>query len=148
VNLRGEVAVHEVRHEVEVDDLPHNDVADGSDERDQDAAGEGAAEGDLARERVVAVAADAEVDEQERRHHRGIAEYQAVAGADLVGDQKRAAHKHAEDDAGDETEDEDVALHDGAVKKYIFAPDSANPSRLYNNAPGKVPAQMQTAFQR
>ena len=32
VNLRGEVAVHEVGHEVEVEDLPHGDVADGSDE--------------------------------------------------------------------------------------------------------------------
>src|ERR1700736_1722930 len=60
VNLRGEVAVHEVGHEVE--DLPHGDVADGGDEGDQDAAGEGAAEGDLASEGVVAVAADAEVD--------------------------------------------------------------------------------------
>jgi hypothetical protein len=50
VNLRGEVAVHEVGHEVEVEDLPHGDVADGGDEGDQDAAGEGAAEGDLAGE--------------------------------------------------------------------------------------------------
>jgi hypothetical protein len=62
VNLRGEVAVHEVGHEVEVEDLPHGDVADGGDEGDQDAAGEGAAEGDLAGEGVVAVTADAEVD--------------------------------------------------------------------------------------
>jgi len=62
VNLRGEVAVHEVGHEVEVEDLPHGDVADGGDEGDQDAAREGAAEGDLAGEGVVAVAADAEVD--------------------------------------------------------------------------------------
>ena len=61
VNLRGEVAVHEVGHEVEVEDLPHGDVADGGDEGDQDAAGEGAAERDLAGEGVVAVAADAEV---------------------------------------------------------------------------------------
>ena len=50
VNLRGEVAVHEVGHEVEVEDLPRGDVADGCDEGDQDAAGEGAAEGDLAGE--------------------------------------------------------------------------------------------------
>ena len=33
VNLRGEIAVHEVRHEVEVKDLPCGDVADGGDER-------------------------------------------------------------------------------------------------------------------
>src|SRR6516162_6153392 len=32
VNLRGEVPIHEVGHEVEVEDLPHGDVADGSDE--------------------------------------------------------------------------------------------------------------------
>jgi hypothetical protein len=62
VNLRGEVAVHEVGHEVEVEDLPHGDIANGGDEGDQDAAGESAAEGDLAGEGVVAVAADAEVD--------------------------------------------------------------------------------------
>jgi len=87
VNLRGEVAVHEVGHEVEVEDLPGGDVADGGDEGDQDAAGEGAAEGDLAVQVVVAVAADAEVDEQERRHHDGVAEQHAVAGPDLVGEQ-------------------------------------------------------------
>ena len=62
VNLRGEIAVHEVRYEVEVEDLPRGDVADRGDEGDQDAAREGAAEGDLAGEGVVAVAADAEVD--------------------------------------------------------------------------------------
>src|SRR5436309_2581312 len=62
VNLRGEVAVHEVGHELEVEDLPHGDVADGGDEGDQHATGEGAAEGDLAGEGIVAVAADAEVD--------------------------------------------------------------------------------------
>ena len=38
VNLRGEVAVHEVRHEVEVEDLPCRNVANGSDEGDQNAA--------------------------------------------------------------------------------------------------------------
>ena len=38
------------------------------------AAGEGAAERDLAGEGVVAVAADAKVDQQERRHHDGVAE--------------------------------------------------------------------------
>jgi hypothetical protein len=101
VNLRSEVAVHEVGHEVEVDDLPHGDVADGGDEGDQDSAGEGAAEGDLAREGVVAVAADAEVDEQERRHHHGVAENHAMAGTDLVGDEKRAAHKDGDDETGD-----------------------------------------------
>src|SRR3974390_2166981 len=47
VNLRREVAVHEVRHEVEIQHLPHGDVANGGDQRDQDAAGEGPAEGDL-----------------------------------------------------------------------------------------------------
>jgi hypothetical protein len=61
--------------------------ADGGDEGDQDAAGEGAVEGNLAVEGVVAVAADAEVNEQERRHHDGVAESQAaVAGAVLVSD--------------------------------------------------------------
>ena len=92
MNLRGEVAVHEVGHELEVEDLPHRDVANGGDKSDQDPAREGAAKRDLPREGVVAVAADAEVDRQERRHHNRVAESHAVAGADLVGEKKRAAH--------------------------------------------------------
>jgi hypothetical protein len=112
VNFCGEVAVHEVGHEIEVQNFPHNNVADGADERDKDAASEGAAEGDLAREGVVAVAADAEVDEQERRHHNGVAEDQAVvAGADLVRDEQRSAHEDGHDQAGDEAESEDDFFH-------------------------------------
>jgi hypothetical protein len=112
VNLRGEVAVHEVGYEVEVDDLPRGDIANGGDEGDQDAAGEGAAEGDLTGEVVVAVAADAKVDEQERCHHHGVAENQAVAGAKLVGDEKLAAHQDGDDETGDEAEGEDGFLHE------------------------------------
>ena len=105
VNLRGEVAVHEVGYEVEVDDLPRGDVADGGDEGDQDATGEGAAEGNLACEGVVTVAANAEVDKQERRHQDGVADSQAVAaGADLVGEENVAVHKDGHDDAGDKAE--------------------------------------------
>jgi hypothetical protein len=111
LNLRGEVAVHEVRHEVEVQHLPRGYVADSSDQADQDAAGEGAAEGDLAAEGIVAVAADAEVDQQERRHHHGVAEKHAVAGADLVGEQKRTVHKDGNHDSGDEAEGENGFLH-------------------------------------
>ena len=98
-------------YEVEVDDFPHGDVADGGDEGDQDAAGEGAAEGDLAREIVVAVAADTEVDKQKRRHHDGVAENHAVAGANLVGDEERATHQDGNDNAGNEAEGEDAFLH-------------------------------------
>src|SRR5579859_1076465 len=65
VNLRREIAVHEVRHKVEVEDLPHSDVADGGDEGDQDAAGKGAAEGDVASKVIVTVAANAEINQQE-----------------------------------------------------------------------------------
>ncbi len=111
VDLGGEIAVHKVGHEVEVDDLPHGDVADGGDERNQDAAGEGAAEGDSTCERGVAVAADAEVDEQERRHHDGIAENHAVAGADLVGKEERPAHEDGDNEARDEAEGEDSLFH-------------------------------------
>ena len=110
-NLRGKVGVHEVGHEVEVEDLPRGDVADGGYEGYQDAAGESAAERDLTGEDVVAVAADAEVDEQERRHHDGVAENHAVAGADPVGEEKRAVHKDGDDGAGDEAEGEDGFLH-------------------------------------
>ena len=111
MDLCGEVAVHEVRNEVEVENFPHGDVADGGDESDENTAGEAAAEGDLASEGVVAVAADAEVDEQERRHHDGVAEGHAVAGADLVGEEQRAAHEHGHDEAGDKAEGEDGFLH-------------------------------------
>src|SRR5271165_1744016 len=111
VNLGGEVAVHEVGHEVEVEDLPRGDVADGGDEGDQDAAGEGAAEGDLAGQGVVAVAADAEVDEQERRYHDGVAESHAVAGADLFGEQKRAIHQDGDDQACDQPEGQYGLFH-------------------------------------
>ena len=111
VNLRGEVAVHEVGHEVEVEDFPCRDVTDAGDEGDQDPAGECTAEGDLAGQSVVAVAADAEVDEQERRHHVGVAENQAVAGAYLACEEKRAVHKDGDDEAGDEAEGEDGFLH-------------------------------------
>jgi len=111
VDLCGEVAVHEVGHEVEIENLPHDHVADGADEGDEDAASESAAEGDLAGEGVVPVAADTEVDEQERRHHDGVAENEAVAGADLVGDEQRAAHENRHDEAGDEAKGEDGLLH-------------------------------------
>ena len=111
VNLRGEVAVHEVGYEFEVENLPRGDVADRGDEGNQDAAGEGAAEGDLAGEGIVAVAADPEVDEQEGRHHVGVAENQAVAGADLVGEENVAVHKDRHDDVGDQAEGEDGFLH-------------------------------------
>ena len=104
VNLRGPVAVHEVGHEVEVEDLPGGDVAGDGDEGDQEAAGEGATEGDLAVEGVVAIAADAEVDEQEGRHHDGVADQHAVAGAELAGEENGAVHKDGDDDAGDEAE--------------------------------------------
>ena len=119
MNLRGEVAVHKVGHEVEVKDLPCPNVADGGDESDQDAAGEGAAEGDLAGEVIVAVAADAKVDEQERRHHDGVAENHAAAGADLVGEKKRAIHKDRDHDAGDEAEREDSFFH---VRLLVMRP--------------------------
>ena len=111
LDLGGEIAVHEVRHEVEVENLPHGDVADAGDEGDQEAAGEGAAEGDLAGEGVVAVAADAEVDEQERCHHDGVAEGQAVSGAHLVREEQRTVHQNGDDESGDETEGEDGFLH-------------------------------------
>jgi len=34
-----------------------------------------------------------------------------VAGADLLGEEKRAAHKDGDDEAGDEAEGEDGFLH-------------------------------------
>src|SRR6201998_4922549 len=71
VNLPGEVAIHEVGHEVEVENLPRGDVADSGDEGGHDAAGEGAAEGDLPGEVVIAVAPNTEGDEKGRRPHEG-----------------------------------------------------------------------------
>ena len=88
VDLRGEVAIHEMGHEVEVKDLPHDDVEGAGDKRDEEAAGEGAAEGDAAVEGVIAVGADAEVDEHEGRHHDGVAEHHAVCGAEAIGEEQ------------------------------------------------------------
>jgi hypothetical protein len=113
MNLRREIAIHEVRHEVEIKDLPHGDVAEAGDERDQDATGKGAAEGDSTGELVVAITADAEVNQQERRDHDGIAQSHTVGGADLVGEQKRTPHKRGDDGTGDEAEGEDGFLHVG-----------------------------------
>ena len=39
------------------------------------------------------------------------AESQAVAGADLVGEEKRAAHKDGDDESGDKAESEDCLFH-------------------------------------
>ncbi len=119
MDLGGEVAIHEVGHEVEVEDLPGGDIADGGDEGDEEAAGEGAAEGDLAGEGVVAIAADAEVDEQERGHHDGVAEEHAVAGADVFGEEQRGVHEDRDDDAADEAEGEDGFAHVGLLGKKL-----------------------------
>ena len=89
--LPGEVAVHKVRHEPEVENLPRRDVADGGEKNNQDAADQGAAQGDLPGEDIVAIAADAEIDQQERRHHHGIADHHAVAGAKSIA-RRSSAH--------------------------------------------------------
>ncbi len=120
MNLRGKVAVHEVGYEVEVEDLPRGDVADGGDEGDQDAAGKGAAKGDLAAESVVAIAADTEVNQHERRHHNGVAEGHAVAGADLAAEEKRAVHQDGDHDAGDEAKGKDCFLQVRLLLRVII----------------------------
>jgi hypothetical protein len=134
VNLRGEIAVHEVRHEVEVDHLPHGDVADAGDQGDQNPARERPPERDFPGQRVVAVAADAEVDQQERRHHRGVAQNQAVAGADLVGDEKVPAHQDGDHDPGDEAEREDGFFHGRLLLRVRcdgrWSHDAIEPGRL------------------
>ena len=112
VDLRGEITVHEVGYEVEVENLPGCDVANDGDERDQDAAGEGAAERDLASQGIVSIAANAEVHQQERRHHHRVAQKHAVVtGPELGGDQKLAVHKDGDHEAGDQPEGENDFLH-------------------------------------
>ena len=106
-----EVAVHGVAHEVEVDDLPCDDVEDAGYERDGDADGEAAAKGDGAAGEVVPVRADAEVDEEEAEDDVGVADDQSrLAVVEVAEEAEGAEHQDGGDNAGDEAEGEDGLL--------------------------------------
>jgi hypothetical protein len=111
LDLVSEVAVHEAVHEVEVEDLPRDDVEDAGDEGDADADGEGAAEGDGAVGEVVPVGADAEVDKEEGEHDGRVADDQGfLAVVEVAEEAKGAAHHDGGENAGDEAEGEDGLL--------------------------------------
>ena len=73
LDLGSEVAVHEAMHEIEVEDLPSEDIDGAGDESDADADRESSAESDVAVGDIVAVGADAEEDEQCREDDRSVA---------------------------------------------------------------------------
>jgi hypothetical protein len=107
----GEVAVHDAMHEVEVDDLPRDDVDGAGDEGDADADGEAPAEGDGPAGEVIAVGADAEEDEERDEDDGGIAEHQPpVAMFEVFEEGKRGDHQDRGENAGDEAEGEDGFL--------------------------------------
>ena len=105
LDLVSEVAVHEAVEEVEVDDLPGDDVEDAGDEGDADADSEGAAEGDDAVGEVVAVGADAEEDKEEGEDDGGVAKVIAfVAVVEVAEEGDGGAHHDGGENAGDEAE--------------------------------------------
>ena len=111
LDLVSEVAVHEAVEEVEVDDLPRDDVEDAGDEGDANADGEGATEGDGTVGEVVPVGADAEEDKEEGEDDGGVAEVIAfVAVVDVAEEGDGAAHHDGGENAGDEAEGEDGLL--------------------------------------
>ena len=107
----SEVAVHEAVEEVEVDDLPCNDIEDAGDEGDANADAEAAAEGDGAAGEVVPVGADAEVNKEEGEDDVGVAEHQGfLAVVHIAEEAEGAEHQDRGNDAGDEAEGEDGLL--------------------------------------
>jgi hypothetical protein len=111
LDLVSEVAVHEAVEEVEVDDLPRDDVKDAGDKGNADADGEGAAEGDDAAGEVVPVGADAEEDEEPGEDDGGVADDQAfLAVVDVVKEGDGGAHHDGGKNTGDEAEGEDGLL--------------------------------------
>ena len=111
MDLVSEVAVHEAVVEVEVDDLPGDDVEDAGDEGDANADGEGAAEGDGAVGEIVLVGADAEEDKEEGEDDGGVAKVIAfVAVVEVAEEGDGGAHHDRGKNAGDEAEGEDGLL--------------------------------------
>jgi hypothetical protein len=109
--LLSEVAIHEAVHEVEVDNLPCDDIEDAGDEGDADADGKGAAEGDAATGKVVPVGADTEEDKEGGEHDGGVADHQAfLAVCEVAKEWDSGAHHDGGENAGDEAEGEDGLL--------------------------------------
>ena len=111
LDLVSEVAVHEAVEEVEVDDLPGDNVEEAGDEGDANADGEGAAEGDGAVGEVVPVGADAEEDKEEGEDDGRVADDQGFLAVVHVAEEAHGAeHQNGGDNAGDEAEGEDGLL--------------------------------------
>ena len=111
LDLVSEVAVHEAVEEVEVDDLPRDDVEDAGDQRDADADGEGAAEGDGAVGEIVPVGTDAEEDKEKGEDDCGVAKVIAfVAVVEVAEEGDGSAHQDGGENARDKAESEDGLL--------------------------------------
>lgn len=111
LDLVSEIAVHEAVEEVEVDDLPRDDIEEAGDEGDANADAEGAAESDGAAGEVVPVGADAEVDKEEGKHDGGVPDDQGfLAVVEVAEESEGAAHHDGGKNAGDEAKNEDGLL--------------------------------------
>jgi hypothetical protein len=107
----GAVLVHEVRHEIEVDDFPGDDVKEARDYGDGEADKEGFAESDVPLPHVVAVRTDAKEGQHQGQYDGRIAQDVAVIEVGLVHEGDRGDHQEGGDDAGNQAENENGSFH-------------------------------------
>ena len=107
----GAVLVHEVRHEIVVDDFPGDDVKDARDYGDGEADKEGSAESDVPLPHVVAVRTDAKEGQHQGQYDGRIAQDIAVVEAVAVHEGDGGDHHEGGDDAGNEAENENGPFH-------------------------------------
>src|SRR5215467_700617 len=107
----GTVLVHEVRHEIVVDDFPGGDVKDARDYGDGQADKEGSPETDVPLPHVVAVRTDAKEGQQQRQYDGRIAQDIAVVEALAVHKGDGGDHQNRGDDPGNKAENENGPFH-------------------------------------
>jgi len=107
----GKVVVHGVAHEVEVDNLPRDDIDDAGDEGDANADGEAPAKGNDATGVVVSVGADAKVHEERDEDDGGVADDHAFTAVFEIFEKGQGGnHQDGGKNAGDKAEGEDGLL--------------------------------------
>ena len=114
------IFIDKVVREIEIDNLPSDHVADGRDERDQNADREGAAESDRPAADVFAIRANSEEDQQESQHDAGVADDLAFVETDLVDEQHRAEHHQRHHGAGNQTEAQHYLFHRFSPDRKVF----------------------------
>src|SRR5262249_3890782 len=107
----GGVFIHEIPHEIEIDDFPGHDIADTRNDRNGDADGEGFGEGDLAFADVVTVRTNPEEREQHCEDYGRITDDVAMVGANLVLERDGDGHHQGDEGAGDKSEGQNCLFH-------------------------------------